>query len=279
MDLDNLADACLLPKYPASKGPVTMAFYDSSGVVVACGEEGNIEYKECSRFDGITWEPLPSLLEVHKPSAYFSRSHSMEGGLWLGGSDGFYGMANEIFNAKGHGEWNILTMYSPYQNIDYPYPCSVALNSTHIFLNGGSDNGDYRDDTWVFDLENMVWTPSTPMLTSRYRHGCALTDDGEVIVAGGYTGSGSSSSSVHIFNPVSMEWRTHVNLPSEIDTDAPGLLLWNANIILIEKYTDHIWLMGEDQEWQIMDAEMGTSFDGRYDNAVLVPKCWREGCT
>ena len=62
MDLnDTLAELCELPKDPATHGPVTLAFYDLTGGVVACGEMGNIEYKECYRSDGITWEPLPPL--------------------------------------------------------------------------------------------------------------------------------------------------------------------------------------------------------------------------
>ena len=62
----------------------------------------------------------------------------------------------------------------------------------------------------ILDLESLEWTSSTQMLTTRYRHGCVMTDAGEVLVAGGI-----GEPSVHIFNPVSLEWRESGNLPSE----------------------------------------------------------------
>ena len=132
MDLnDSLADIqCELPKYPASRGPVTMAS-DQTGVVVACGEWDNSDYRECYIFDG-TWEPLPPLREIHYPGAYFTRSYSMEEtGLWVGGGDVSGGMVNELLN---EGQWNTLPVNLPYENIDYPNACSVPLNSTHICI-------------------------------------------------------------------------------------------------------------------------------------------------
>ena len=36
--------------------------------------------------------------------------------------------------------------------------------------------------------------------------------------------------------------------------------------------------MEEEQGWRLMDVSMGAMFDGLYDNAVLVPDSWREGC-
>ena len=57
----------------------------------------------------------------------------------------------------------------------------MPLNSTHILLSGG-----FEID--VLDLVNLVWTPSTPMSAPRNGHGCVLTEDGEVLVAGGFGG-------------------------------------------------------------------------------------------
>ena len=279
MDLnDSLAEVCELAKYPAAGGPVTLAFSAQTGDVVACGEWGSGDYKECFSFDGIIWDPLPPLQENHYPYAYETRSFFMDGiGWWVGGVDGSGGMVNELFNSEG--QWATLPVDSPYENIDYPYPCVVQLNSTHIFLSGGYhyDNVIPSNvvDTWILDLNTLVWTPLTPMLTPRYYHGCVLTDDGEVLIAGGKGGG----SSVHVFNPVSLEWREIGNLPAEMEIWYPSLLLWNDKIILMETGSDHIWLMEEDQGWRLMDITMGpTYYYGAYDNAVLVPDLWRMGC-
>ena len=194
-------------------------------------------------------------------------------GLWAGGEDDSRGMVNELFTSAG--QWITLPVDSPYEYTYYPDPCSVPLNKTHIFFSGGYNyqNDYFLDDTWILDLVNLVWTPSTPMLRPNLRHGCVLTEDGEVLVAGGDGGW-----SVHTFNPVSQEWREIGHLPSGVYRLYPGLLLWNGKLILVESITDRIWLMEEDQGWRLMDVTMGEVFRGDYDNAVIVPDSWREGC-
>ena len=194
----------------------------------------------------------------------------MEGGLWVGGQNGSGGMLNEILNSDG--QWITLPVYSPYDNYYYLSPCSVPLNKTHIFFSEEYFNGDFLIDTWILNLDSLEWTSSTPMLTPRRDHGCVLTEDGEVLIAGG----GGSGSSVHIFNPVTLEWRESGDLPSE--TLYPGLLLWKDKVILMEHGTTRIWEMEEDQGWRLMDVTMGASFNGYSDNAVLVPDSWRAGC-
>ena len=93
----------------------------------------------------------------------------MKVGLCVGGSDGSSGMVNELFNTEG--QWTTLPVSSPYGNIDYPYPCSVPLCSTHIFFSGGYGNGNRIVNTWICYLEKLGWTPSTHMLTTRGDHG------------------------------------------------------------------------------------------------------------
>ena len=259
-----------------------MAFYDPTGDVVACGEFNNRDSKECFSFDGITWEPLPSLQENHRPVAYNTRSYFMEGiGLWVGGGDGDGSgeMKNEVLNSEG--QWITLPVDSPYErpneNITFPDPCFVPLNSTHLFFSGGWINGEYLVETWILDLVTLVWTSSLPMLTPRDGHACVMTDEGEVLIAGGW--NENNLSTVHIFNLVTQEWRESVNLPSELDAGASGLLLWNEKIILVEYETDKIWEREENLEWRLMNSSMGASFNGIRDNAVMVPDSWREGCS
>ena len=276
MDLnDPLSDACELPNYPATRGPVAMAFSEQTGEVVACGEYGSTINKECFIFDGITWEPLPPLMGNLWPYPYTTKSFFMDGiGLWVGGDDGSFKMVNELFNSEG--QWITLPVDSPFASKYYPNQCAVPLNSTHIFFSGGYYN-EFLVDTWVLDLENLTWTSSTPMSTPRDGHACVLTADGELLIAGG-SGDNGFVPSVQIFNPVSLEWRESGNIPAEMSAYYQKLLLWNDRMILIERYTDRIWEMEENQEWRLLDVAMGSTFDGVYDQAFIVPDSWRNGC-
>ena len=59
------------------------------------------------------------------------------------------------------------------------------------------------------------------MLTPRFAHGCVTTDDGEVLIAGWYDGD---LSSVHIFNPVTLEWcESESQETNTIETNTPLL--------------------------------------------------------
>ena len=243
---------------------------DYSGDLVACGEYNNEDNKDCYSFNGEEWSPLPPLHEDHHSRAYWTRSFNMETGLWLGGNDGSDRMVQELFTPEG--AWTTLPIDSPYGNNYYPLPCIIKMNDTHLFFSGGYHSGDLKE-TWVLDIRSMAWTPSAPMLTPRSGHGCTLTADGEVLVAGGYDGGGSS---VEVFNP-SLGWRPGVSLPSEIDTFAPVLLRWKDTVLLLEYPTDLVWEL-EDQGWRRMDVTMGAHFYGGSDNAVLVPDTWRAKC-
>ena len=97
-------------------------------------------------------------------------------------------------------EWVTLSTDSPFGDFYPAHLCSVPLNSTHLFFSGGDFYGGVLADTWTLDLENLEWTSSAPMLTGRSGHGCVLTADGEVLVAGGYP----AEDAVHIYNPVSL---------------------------------------------------------------------------
>ena len=264
-----------------------MAFSSQTNKVVTCGEYFNKKNKECYSFDGNTWEPIQPLHELHYPSPYFTNSYFMEGiGLWVGGDDGsesFPGrMVNELQNSEG--QWVTLPLDSPYQDNLYQAPCVIPLNSTHIFFSGGVIVFNPIDslalaDTWILNLESLQWTSSTPMLTTpRKAHGCVLTDTGEVLIAGGYGTYGELYSSIHIFNTVTLEWRVTGNLPSEVDTKTPSLLLWNDKVILMESNTDRIWEIEKDQGWRLMNVSMGARFDGDVNNGVLVPDSWRSVC-
>jgi len=186
-------------------------------------------------------------------------------------------MVNELLNSEG--VWITLPVDSPYSQ--YPRPCTVPLNSTHLLLSGGNTGGnDYLADTWILDLENLACTPSTPMLLPRSDHGCVLTTEGEVLIAGGLGDQTNYEYSAHIFNPVTLEWRENGDIPTEATHgEGPRLLLWNSKVLMVKKYSDLIWEMTADGGWQVMDVTLGpATFTGGWENGIIVPDSWRNGC-
>ena len=268
---------CELPKYPSSdpnsSGPLTLAYSDTLGYLVACGSDRGS--KDCYSFDGITWLPLPSLQDYDLDSpAYATNSFFMKDGLWLGAGGDFY---QEVLTLLG---WFPVEANSPPNYGDGP--CAIPVNSTHIFFSGW---GTSTEETWLLELDmedllefDLTWTSLTPMLTPRGSHGCGLNADGEVVIAGGFYGN-NYVNSVHTFNPVSLEWRESGNVPAEMFVPVfPSLLLWKDTVILIESDTGRIWEKEGEQGWRLLEVMVDDNFNGYDHNAVIVPDSWRDMC-
>ena len=54
--------------------------------------------------------------------------------------------------------------------------------------------------TWMLDLTDMSWKSLANMPGPRYDHGCSLTLDGELMIAGGSDENNHHQASVHIYN-------------------------------------------------------------------------------
>jgi hypothetical protein len=75
-----------------------------------------------------------------------------------------------------------------------------------VLVVGGSD--DVPEDIAVaeiYDPEAETWTRVAPMSTPRIDHTATLLPSGEVLVAGGYSGS-SMLASAEVFDPGSGTW-------------------------------------------------------------------------
>ena len=247
--------------------------------VLAYNEEinylGDPGYHECFSFDGITWKALPSLLGNHCAYPYGIRSHYTDLGWWVGAMSencnlGLYGnFSSELLTLDN--DWIELPDGSPFGEY-YPFGiCTLPLNSTHIFFSGGyvfDTTDNYLNTTWALNLENLEWTAWPPMLSSRDGHGCLVTADNEVMIAGRWNGDDLD---VQIFNPVSMEWRREGELPPGIGRYKPILLLWEQTPILLESFTQNIWQRDStDLSWHLLNRTMGADFEGAFMKAIIV---------
>ena len=125
--------------------------------------------------------------------------------------------------------------------------CMVQVNDSHTFvIGGGGYNGNYFDETWLFNWENMEWTSQSNLNVARNRHSCGLhrKDSGlhiknKVIVAGGYNryDDNLDLNSTEIFdldNPES-GWKLGPNLPIKMFHASMANL--NGHLILVGGFT------------------------------------------
>merc|ERR1711915_105690 len=103
----------------------------------------------------------------------------------------------------------------------------------------------------------------------RRGHGCTTTATGELIIAGGY--DGSVTSSVYIYNLINNTWRRAGDLPSGMNSYTyPVMFLWNKHPILLEYRSSNIWIL-DGTNWKKMEATMGAEFNGFTNAVTTVP--------
>ena len=145
----------------------------------------------------------------------------------------------------------------------------MSINSSRVIVTGGY-NDHYLSSTWMLNLSDFTWSELQDLPGPRIGHGCTTTAAGEVIIAGGYDGSGQTSS-VYIYNLINNTWRQAGDLPAGWNNYFyPVMFLWNKHPIILEPYSSKIWVL-DGTNWKRMEATMGDEFDGAYDTATTVP--------
>ena len=274
---DPLKPVCNLPGYPGYNtdwpagpaGPSVLAYI--SGELVSCGSYNMPDDRNCSSFSisGATWEALPPLEVSHCPWSWRSKSFAMDGGVWVGGQEGVScstnRMISEILDVESM-EWKVLPVQNPFDDFYPNQACIVPLDESTLFISGGEYKFEYYADNWLFDIHTSEWTPLTPLPAARYDHGCAMTQDGNVIVIGGYP-----ETSVLIFDPSTMTWTKGEEIPEQIQAGAfPTVLAWKDSHLFLERNSENIWLREPTGEWQLLDVNMGSRYLADGDPALIV---------
>ena len=97
---------------------------------------------------------------------------------------------------------------------DLPYAmggmCAVKLSEKEIFLIGGEDESNTKNEVWIFNPQNGFERMMGPPLNiKRSHHSCGtMRDHGKtvIVVAGGYENEDEYLDSVEIYDPTDNTW-------------------------------------------------------------------------
>jgi N-acetylneuraminic acid mutarotase len=94
----------------------------------------------------------------------------------------------------------------------------VAISGISIGAVGYPTNG-----AQLYDPATGQWTPTAPMTTKRYWHTATLLPSGEVLVAGGFDGAGTSAQA-ELYDPATASWTVTMALHSAREQHTATLL-------------------------------------------------------
>jgi N-acetylneuraminic acid mutarotase/predicted Ser/Thr protein kinase len=99
---------------------------------------------------------------------------------------------------------------------------ATVLNDGRVLVAGGatvwySQAGQVNSSAEIFDPATGQWTPTAPMPTALYTQQGALLNNGQVLIAGGFSSTANSAAAVGVsllFDPTTGQWRQTAPLTS-----------------------------------------------------------------
>ena len=130
--------------------------------------------------------------------------------FWLLGGEGYDMKQIDSTEFIIEGQTNAVS--GPKLPFALHHMCAVKLSEEEIFVIGGQgENGDYRNEVWIYNPQNGFARNQGPSLnTRRFLHSCSTMRDGEktiIVVAGGDNGS-TKLDSVEIYDPTYKTWHS-----------------------------------------------------------------------
>ena len=278
----NDSSTCKLPSYPSAvnKGPVVFDYLEDKNEIAACGTIGFNKPQNSDRNCyslGSIWRPMGSM-PVWKnefcasPRALHTHFIRDFGWFLFGSEQKCYSAGNfeaAIYTANNSWTNKIISNPTGFKSGFPIHTCSVPLNKTHIFITG---HLNMNVKPLVLNLIDSSWTSTAPMLENRRLHGCIMTPEGEVMIAGGLVGIRTQSYNVDIYNPTSDVWRRDGDLPITNDLRMLKMFVWDEKIIIFGDQTDRIWMRMGPGNWKLMKTSLGATLKATEDHAVIVPE-------
>merc|ERR1712106_637196 len=139
--------------------------------------------------------------------------------------------------------------------------CMVKINSSHIFMAGGSDYSGYYAVTYLYSSTSGTFSPLPDMAMARDDHACGILGT-DVWVGGGYNYSVAAGKSVEAFSLTSQAWREGPPLP--IGTRAGRMMTVDGSLLMFGNRV--IWQLkttgGQDYWGQVGEMETERSLGG-----------------
>ena len=195
---------------PSTRCSAVGAMFGNAPIICG-GSDGSYDgnfFDSCIAFQNSQWSTSHSMNEKRYLSSGVQINSTT---FWiLGGSpcpfsnDGYLDSTEFIIQDQTKG---ILGPKLPY---GMDQACAVKLSEEEIFVIGGWDGSDERDEVWIYNPQNGFARKRGPYLnTRRFGHSCSTMRDGEktfILVAGGYSRNGEYFDSVEIYDPTDKNW-------------------------------------------------------------------------
>ncbi len=188
----------------------TSTLLPSGQVLVVGGRNGSGSLSSAEIYDPSTgaWSNTGHLANPRSrhTSTLLPSGQVLVVGGWNGGSLS----SAEIYDPT-KGTWtNAGNLANP--RVDHT---STLLPSGQVLVVGGYSGGGYSDISLSAEIYNPTtgtWTEAGRPATRRFEHTSTLLPSGQVLVVGGYVGSGGSLSSAEIYDPIKGTWTDAGNL-------------------------------------------------------------------
>ena len=192
------------------------AMFDN--VPIICGgldedlNEDSYAFDSCTSFENSQWQQSYSMFTNRGLAAGVQINATT---FWiLGGIDGIGKpiLASTEFIIKGQTN----SISGPNLPHTLYNVCAVKRSDEEIFVIGGNDGSNARNEVWIYNPQNEFARKQGPSLNiARKYHSCSTMRDGEktyIVVVGGYRGPSEVLDSVEIYDPTDKNW--HLGKPN-----------------------------------------------------------------
>jgi N-acetylneuraminic acid mutarotase len=167
----------------------------------------------CEIFDPATglWTLTGSLntpRQFHQAAALANGKVLVVGGLGMNGQGSFLTLASAELYDPASGQW------SPAGSLGtarFEHTVTLLADGRVLVAGGtataagGQNQGPFASAE-LYDLATNSWKAAAPMSAARDDHAATLLNNGQVLVTGGWSSSGSPSFTAELYNPVNDTW-------------------------------------------------------------------------
>ena len=128
--------------------------------------------------------------------------------------------------AQNYGSWTLTDSL----NIPRWWAASAELDNGNILVTGGEDSVGIHN-TEIYNYENGLWEPSTPMIIGRFHHMLVKLNNGNVMAIGGF-----GTKSCEIYDTTTKQWSLTDSLHYERSMLETATVLNNGNVLVTGGY-------------------------------------------
>ncbi len=154
----------------------------------------------------------------------------------------------------------------------------TELKDGRILVSGGyrnfnvANSAEYLAICEIYDPVTDKWLPAAPLNVGRYSHTATLLNNGEVLIAGGFTKTVGALRSCEIYNPTNNTWSISISL-NESRSRASSILLPNGNVFISGRDSTGVNIIPWEKSSEVFDVIRRKWFyvENMFDRRVVFP--------